>query len=266
MEQEKGKTFIVYITGASGNIACNFLPLLANGLVFGPDVKLELRLFDIEPALDGLKGVMYELEDCCYELVQSIKIGSNAEELMKDADVAIFIGGVPQGKDHKGRASLLVKNGPIFRDQGRILNKVANKNVKCVVVANPTNTNCLILKENAPDIPPQNFTCMTRLDYNRVVNNVHPPIPYHVLLPYCWLALQEARTREGRDTQGSSLGEPFADVLSRLVIRRVQGQEAHRRNTTTFHRYNHVYLAHHRQAISGKGDARAGPTPQLPHL
>jgi len=155
----------ICVTGAAGQIAYSFLPMLCSGQVFGSR-KIILRLLDIQPMEDALKGIVLELEDCAFENVLSYETGSDPKLMFKDIDVGIFIGGFPR-KPGMERKDLLQINGKIFKEQGVALQEVASPNCKILVVANPANTNCLILLTNAPKIPKENFTCLTRLDHNR---------------------------------------------------------------------------------------------------
>jgi len=136
--------------------------------VFGPNVSLELRLLDIEPAEKILRAVYLELLDGAYPLVKNIEWGWDPKVIFKDADVAVFIGGFPRQKGQE-RKDLLERNGRIFKEQGQALDEVAKKTVKCLIVANPANTNASILQRFAPSIPKENFTCLTRLDHNRAM-------------------------------------------------------------------------------------------------
>jgi len=162
------KTLRVCVTGAAGQIAYSFIPMLAAGQVFGENVSIELRLLDIPQAEQTLKAVVMEIEDDAYPLVTSIESGTDPKVIFKDADVVVFIGGFPR-KDGMERKELLSINGKIFKEQGEALNEVAKKTVKCLVVANPANTNCLILQHHAKTIPKTNFSCLTRLDHNRAI-------------------------------------------------------------------------------------------------
>lgn len=136
--------------------------------MFGPNVSLELRLLDIEPAEKILRAVYLELLDGAYPLVKNIEWGWDPKVIFKDADVAVFIGGFPRQKGQE-RKDLLERNGRIFKEQGQALDEVAKKTVKCLIVANPANTNASILQRFAPSIPKENFTCLTRLDHNRAM-------------------------------------------------------------------------------------------------
>lgn len=161
------KSLRVLVTGAAGQIAYSFLPLLCSGEVFGKDVKIKLHLLDIPQQSETLEGVVYELEDCDFPLLEEIVYKANdIKELFKNLDVAIFLGGSPR-KPGMERRDLLQVNAQIFREQGQILNEMATPNCKILVVANPVNTNCLILQQNCPNIPVKNFTCLSRLNLNR---------------------------------------------------------------------------------------------------
>jgi malate dehydrogenase len=164
-------TLNVCVTGAAGNIANSFIPLLANGLVFGPNTKIKLSLLDISNASLTLEGVILELEDCVFPLLVSAFATTDPELAFKDCDVVVFIGGFPR-REGMERKDLLQINGEIFKTQGLALEKSAKKTVRCLVVANPANTNCYILHTNAPSIPKENFSCLTRLDHNRALGFV----------------------------------------------------------------------------------------------
>lgn len=160
------QTLKVAVTGAAGQIGYAFLFRLASGQVFGPEVTLELQLLEVEPALAALKGVVMELDDCAFPLVQSITATAQMDEAFSDADWAVLIGSAPR-KAGMERSDLLGMNGGIFKAQGDSLNRCASKNVKVFVVGNPCNTNCMIAMHHAPDIPRENFYAMTMLDQHR---------------------------------------------------------------------------------------------------
>jgi len=173
------KTLRVCVTGAAGQIGYSFVPMLCNGSVFGPNFKIQLRLLDIPNAIKVLEGVFLELQDCAYPLVEDIKFGDNPREMFAGCDLVVFVGGFPR-KQGMERKDLLKMNGSIFNDQGAALNEVAKKTVKCLVVANPANTNCFILQKHAPTIPKENFSCLTRLDQNRAVAQIASKSNVHV--------------------------------------------------------------------------------------
>lgn len=165
------KTYKVCITGAAGQIGYAFIPLLLTGQVFGPNVRIDLRLLDIPQMEEVLKGVVMEIEDGAYPLLEKVTSGSDPKVLFKEIDVGVFFGGFPR-KPGMERKDLLKINGKIFKEQGEALSSVANPNVKCVVIANPANTNCLLLSSYASSINKKNFTCLTRLDHNRALTQI----------------------------------------------------------------------------------------------
>jgi malate dehydrogenase len=156
----------VAVTGAAGAIGYSILFWLASGEVFGHDQPLILRLVDIEPALPVLGGVILELEDCASPVLQKIVPTADAAEGFRGVSWALLIGSVPR-KPGMERKDLLAINGKIFMAQGRALQENAAKDVRILVVGNPCNTNCLIAMNSAPDIPPERWFAMTRLDENR---------------------------------------------------------------------------------------------------
>jgi NAD-dependent malate dehydrogenase len=170
-EPKPTKTLRVCVTGAAGQIGYSLVPMICNGSVFGPDVKIQLRLLDIPNAIKVLEGVVLELQDCAYPLVEDIQFGDNPHEMFLGCDLVVFVGGFPR-KQGMERKELLKINGSIFNAQGKALNEVAKKTVRCLVVANPANTNCLILQRHAPTIPKENFSCLTRLDQNRAIAQI----------------------------------------------------------------------------------------------
>jgi len=158
----------VCITGAAGALSHAFLPLLLDGSVFGENVKIRLRLLDVPDKRNNLIGTAMELEDSIYPLLENIKIGSDPKKLFKHCDLVIGLAGIPRRRGGS-RFDLLKFNGPIYREHGQALNEVGKRDVRFVVVGNPANTNAWILQQNAPNIPPQNFSCATRIDQNRAV-------------------------------------------------------------------------------------------------
>ena len=156
----------VAVTGAAGNISYAMLFRIAAGEMLGNDQPVILQLLEITPALDALKGVVMELEDCAFPLLAGIVQTDDANVAFKDADYALLVGARPRGPGME-RKDLLEANAAIFSAQGKALNDVASRDVKVLVVGNPANTNALIAQRNAPDLDPRNFTAMTRLDHNR---------------------------------------------------------------------------------------------------
>lgn len=156
----------VTITGAAGQIGYALLFRVASGAMLGNDQPVVLQLLEITPALDALKGVAMELDDCAFPLLAGIVQTDDANVAFKDADYALLVGSRPRGPGME-RKDLLEANAAIFSAQGKALNGQASRGVKVLVVGNPANTNCLIAQRNAPDLDPRNFTAMTRLDHNR---------------------------------------------------------------------------------------------------
>ena len=156
----------VAVTGAAGQIGYALLPRLANGEVFGPDTKVDLHLLEVTPALPMLEGVVMELDDCAFPLLNNIVISDDPLVAFDGVNWALFVGAKPRGKGME-RGDLIKENGPIFTGQGQALSARAANDVRIVVVGNPANTNCLIAMKNAPDIPSERFSALTRLDQNR---------------------------------------------------------------------------------------------------
>ena len=158
----------VAVTGAAGQIGYALLPRIAAGEMFGPDREVVLQLIEIphEKAMQALKGVAMELEDCAFPLLRDMVLTSDPGEGFRDADWALLIGSKPRGPGME-RGELIRENGPIFTGQGRAINEHAGPDVRVVVVGNPCNTNCLIAMHSAPDVPRERFSAMTRLDQNR---------------------------------------------------------------------------------------------------
>ncbi len=158
----------VVVTGGAGQIAYSLLFRIANGDMLGKDQPVALHILDLPQMEQALEGVVMELNDCAFPLLQEIHFGSDPLEIFAEADYALFVGSKPRGPGME-RGDLLTANGRIFVDQGQALNRVASPDVKVLVVGNPCNTNCLIAMHNAPKIPRRNFFAMTRLDQNRAV-------------------------------------------------------------------------------------------------
>lgn len=161
----------VAVTGAAGQICYSLLFRVANGEMFGNDQPVILQLLEITPALKVLEAVAMELNDCAFPLLAGIVCTDSAEAAFKDADYGLLVGAKPRGPGME-RADLLKDNGKIFSTLGKIVDKVASKNIKIVVVGNPANTNALILARNAPSINPRNITALTRLDHNRAMHQL----------------------------------------------------------------------------------------------
>jgi malate dehydrogenase len=158
----------VTVTGAAGQIGYALLFRVASGQMLGPDEKIDLRLLEIPDAVKAAEGTALELQDCAFPLLASTEIFDDAKRAFDRVEVALLVGARPRSKGME-RADLLEANGAIFTEQGRALNEGASDSVRVLVVGNPANTNCLIAMNNAPDIPGERFSAMTRLDENRAV-------------------------------------------------------------------------------------------------
>ncbi|KUI43173.1 malate dehydrogenase [Mycobacterium sp. IS-1590] len=161
----------VAVTGAAGQIGYSLLFRLASGSLLGPDRPVELRLLEIEPALKALEGVVMELDDCAFPLLAGVEIGADANKIFDGANLALLVGARPRGPGME-RSDLLEANGAIFTAQGKALNEVAADDVRIGVTGNPANTNALIAMSNAPDIPRERFSALTRLDHNRAISQL----------------------------------------------------------------------------------------------
>ena len=160
------KPLVVSITGAAGQIGYSLLPRIASGQVFGADQPVQLRLIEIEPGMKALAGVVMELNDCAFPLLESIEATSDLEVGFDGANWALLVGSVPR-KAGMERKDLLGINGKIFIGQGQAIERNADSDIRVLVVGNPCNTNCLIASRNAPGIPADRWFAMTRLDENR---------------------------------------------------------------------------------------------------
>ncbi|SMC46971.1 malate dehydrogenase [Polynucleobacter kasalickyi] len=163
----------VAITGAAGQIGYSLLFRIANGDMLGKDQPVNLHLLEIpdEKAQNALKGVMMELDDCAFPLLNSMSAHGDAMTAFKDIDYAVLVGARPRGPGME-RKDLLQANAKIFTAQGKALNAVAKRTVKTLVVGNPANTNAYIAMKSAPDLPAKNFTAMLRLDHNRALSQL----------------------------------------------------------------------------------------------
>jgi malate dehydrogenase len=162
---------VVAVTGAAGQIGYAILFRIASGQLLGPDTPLRLSLLEIPDALKAVEGTAMELDDCAFELLSGIDISDDPNQAFDGANIAMLVGARPRSKGME-RSDLLEANGGIFKPQGKALNEHAASDIKVVVVGNPANTNCLIAKSNAPDIPAERFTAMTRLDHNRAIGQL----------------------------------------------------------------------------------------------
>jgi malate dehydrogenase len=161
----------VTVTGAAGNIGYALLFRIANGDLFGQDQPVILQMLEISPAMGALQGVAMELEDCAFPLLHGMVLTDQAEQAFDGANWALLVGARPRSKGME-RKDLLEANGKIFVGQGKAINAKAAQDIRVVVVGNPANTNCLIAMHNAPDVPRDRFTAMTRLDHNRAISQL----------------------------------------------------------------------------------------------
>ncbi len=173
----------VAITGGAGQIAYSLVFRIASGEMLGPEQPVILHLLEVPNAMEALKGVVMELDDCAYPLLQGIVMTDDANIAFTDIDYALLVGATPRGPGME-RSDLLKTNAETFKIQGKALNEFASRNVKILAVGNPANTNAYIAMHSAPDLDHKNFSAMTRLDHNRAVaqlaaktgvdvNNVH---------------------------------------------------------------------------------------------
>ncbi len=169
----------IAITGGAGQIGYQLAFRIAGGDMLGPDQPVILHLVEIPQAMDAVKGVLMELQDCAFPLLQDVRATDKAEEGFEDVDIAMLVGARPRGKGME-RSDLLQANAKIFSAQGKALNDHAKRSVKVLVVGNPANTNALITASNAPDLDPRQITAMTRLDHNRGLSQLAQKTGTHV--------------------------------------------------------------------------------------
>jgi len=161
----------VAVTGAAGNIGYALTFRIANGDLFGPNQPVILQMLEIPRAMKALAGVAMEMDDCAFPLLADMVLTDDPGIAFRDASWALLVGARPRGKGMK-RSDLIAGNAPIFVAQGRALNENAAPDVRVLVVGNPANTNCLLAIGSAPDIPPERFSAMTRLDHNRALGRL----------------------------------------------------------------------------------------------
>jgi malate dehydrogenase len=158
----------VTVTGAAGQIGYAILFRIAAGEMLGPDTEVKLRLLEIPDAIKAAEGTAMELDDCAFPLLRGIDISDDPKEAFDGTNIALLVGARPRSKGME-RADLLEANGGIFKPQGEAINEKAADDIKVLVVGNPANTNCLIAKSHASDVPAERFTAMMRLDHNRAI-------------------------------------------------------------------------------------------------
>ncbi|XP_061966977.1 malate dehydrogenase, cytoplasmic-like [Populus nigra] len=161
----------ILVTVAAGQIGYALAPMIARGIMLGPDQPVILHLLDIQPVAESLKGVRMELIDAAFPLLQGILATTDVNEACKGVNIAVMVGGFPC-KEGMERRDVMHKNVPIFKAQASALEQHAAPDCNILVVANPANTNALTLKEFAPSIPVKNITCLTRLDHNRALTHI----------------------------------------------------------------------------------------------
>ena len=168
----------VAVTGAAGQIGYALVHRIAAGELLGDDQPVVLRLLEIEPAMPALEGVVMELEDGAHPLLEGIEATSDVNHAFAGASWCLLVGSIPR-KEGMERRDLLSVNGGIFKPQGRAINDHAAEDVRVLVVGNPCNTNCLIARSNAPDVPDERWFAMTRLDENRAKSQLakHADVP-----------------------------------------------------------------------------------------
>ena len=201
----------VAVTGAAGQIGYSLLFRIASGDLLGKDTPVELRLLEITPALKALEGVVMELDDCAFPTLAGVEIGDDANKVFDGANLALLVGARPRTKGME-RGDLLEANGAIFTAQGKALNEVAADDIRIGVTGNPANTNALIALSNAPDIPKERFSALTRLDHNRALSQ---------------LAAKTGSTVE-RDQEADDLGQPLGHAVPRHLPRGGGRQERRR--------------------------------------
>jgi malate dehydrogenase len=169
----------VTVTGAAGQIGYALLPRIASGGMLGPDTQVELRLLEIPQAMSAVAGVVMELEDSAFPLLEGVEITDDPNVAFEGTNIALLVGARPRAKGME-RSDLLEANGGIFKPQGEAINAHAADDVKVLVVGNPANTNCLIAMSHAPDVPRERFTAMMRLDHNRAKAQLAKKVGAHV--------------------------------------------------------------------------------------
>lgn len=206
----------VSITGAAGQIGYALLFRIASGFVFGPDQPVNLRLIEIEPGLAALQGVIMELDDCAFPLLNEVVGTTDLNEGFKDANWCLLVGSKPRGPGME-RSDLLKENGKIFTGQGKAIARNAAKDVRVLVVGNPCNTNCLIAMNNAEGVPKDRFFAMTRLDENRAKSQLAKKASVHQskVTNLCIWGNHSA-TQYPDFTNAKIQGRPVTDVISHV--------------------------------------------------
>jgi len=199
----------VTITGAAGQIGYQLAFRIASGQMLGADQPVILQLLEIPPALPALDGVVMELNDCAFATVAGIVATDDPDVAFKDSDFALLVGARPRGPGME-RKDLLEANAAIFSVQGKAINDHASRDIRVLVVGNPANTNALITQSNAPDIDPQNFTAMTRLDHNRAIAQLANKTDSHVTDIRCMTIWGNHSATQYPDIQHASVKDQAA--------------------------------------------------------
>ncbi|OLC53028.1 MAG: malate dehydrogenase, partial [Chloroflexi bacterium 13_1_40CM_4_68_4] len=208
----------VAVTGSSGQVAYALLPRIASGEMFGTDQPLDLRLYDITPMIGKARGVVMELEDCAYALLERLSATDDRAVAFGDADWILLVGSKPRGPGME-RNDLIRDNGPIFVDDGKAIAASASKDVRAVVVGNPCNTNCLIALSNAKGVPPERFSAMTRLDQNRARSQLALPARVNVSeVARCVIWGNHSATLFPDFVNARVRGKPAREVLERAWL------------------------------------------------
>src|SRR4051794_30962798 len=166
-----GDVMRVTVTGAAGQIGYAILFRIASGQLLGPDTPVALRLLEIPQAVRAAEGTAMELVDCAFPQLASVDIFDDPTAAFAGTNVALLVGARPRTAGME-RSDLLEANGGIFKPQGAAINAGAADDIRVLVVGNPANTNALIARAHAPDVPADRFTAMTRLDHNRAVGQL----------------------------------------------------------------------------------------------
>jgi malate dehydrogenase len=203
----------VTITGAAGQIGYQLAFRIASGQMLGSDQPVVLQLLEIPPALDALKGVVMELDDCAFQTLAGIVATDDPNVAFKDSDYALLVGARPRGPGME-RKDLLEANAAIFSVQGKAINDHAKRDIRILVVGNPANTNALITQRNAPDIDPANFTAMTRLDHNRAIAQLAAKTGKHVSDVRCMTIWGNHSATQYPDVHHASVaGQPATELV-----------------------------------------------------
>ena len=209
----------VTITGAAGQIGYQLAFRIASGQMLGKDQPVILQLLEITPALDALKGVVMELDDCAFDTLAGIVATDDANVAFKDSNYGLLVGARPRGPGME-RKDLLEANAAIFSVQGKAINDHANKDIRILVVGNPANTNALIASSNAPDIDPANFTAMTRLDHNRAIAQLAAKTDSHVSDVRCMTIWGNHSATQYPDINHASVsGKKAADLVDQSWLK-----------------------------------------------